>query len=156
MSDRDLGNAQNWEHVTEISGLATVISPGQILPIPKLTIPILLDKSVVAVRVDSVSAPPTWRFAGDIFQEIRVGIMVGGQPDAIATRRRVWLKQVALFFLPELSTSYALSFLPPKWFRDVTLTLWQFTGTNPNPDAVDNVALQQQLETIEQKINSLL
>lgn len=152
----DLGNSANWEFLINESRAATVITPGQIVPIPKFSIPVLLDKPTIAVRVDSVSAPPTWRFAGDIFQEISLGIVVGGQPDAIASRRRVWLNQVCLFFLPSVSSTYALTYLPPKWFKNVTISVWEYIGTNPVSDGTDNAAVLAQLTEIENKINTLL
>jgi hypothetical protein len=152
----DLGNSANWNYLTSASKSAIVISPGQIVPIPKFSIPILLDNPTIAIRVDSVSAKPTWRFAGDIFQEISVGILVGGQPDAIATRRRAWLNQICLFMLPLWATTYALTYLPPKWFRDVTISVWEYTGDTPIDNASENAAIVAQLTEIEQKINSLL
>lgn len=156
MPSTDLGNSSKWEFLSSQSASAVVISPGQFIPIPKLAVPILLDKRVVAIRIDSVSAKPTWRFAGDLYQEIRIGILVGGQPDAIATRRRAWLNQFCLFVLPLWASTYQLSYQPPKWFRDVTLNVWQFTGDFTDDSPTDNSAIASQLTQIEQKLDSLL
>lgn len=153
---RDLGNSANWEFVLSRSASATVLSPGQHVPIPKIEIPILLDKPCIAVRIDSVSAKPSWRFAGDLYQEIRLGILVGGQPDAIATRRRAWLNQMCLFVLPLWSTTYQLSYLPPKWFADVQISLWEYVGTDPIDGLADTSAIAAQLTQIEQKLDTLL
>lgn len=152
----DLGNSANWEFVVSQSASAVVLSPGQHQAIPKIKIPILLDKPCIAVRIDSVSAKPTWRFAGDLYQDIRVGILVGGQADAIATSRRAWLNQICLFMLPLWATTYQLSYLPPKWFQDVQITVWEYTGTDPTNTGTDTTAIAAQLTEIEQKIDSLL
>lgn len=146
----DVGNSANWQFA--ISETRSLIVGN----IPKFSLPIQLDKQVIAARVDSVSARDTWYFAGNVFQEVRLGILVGGQPDAIASRQKIWLNQFHLFFLPKLSSSYVLSYKPPKWFQDATISVWEYTGLDPVTPDSDHAQIVQQLTEIESKINTLL
>lgn len=80
-----LNNSQNWEFVYQNSYQSVLVNKKP-QAIGKITIPFLIDKFIVAVYANFLTAKPTWRFAGFLGQNIQVGLLVGGSPDALVSK----------------------------------------------------------------------
>ncbi|MDF5706550.1 MAG: hypothetical protein PUP90_02420 [Nostoc sp. S4] len=153
-----LGNSSNWESVYTSSVNAVVSADGQSYrPIPTITIPILLDKHIIAVSVTCSTAKPTWYFGGFINQKIALGILVGGLPDSEAVqKRKIWLNRITLIIFPKLTETYSLSLDVPKWFQDVSFSVFKYIGTESDTtEDLINQVINVDLPRIESKIDAL-
>jgi hypothetical protein len=64
----ELSNSDNWQSIysTNITAVQVPMQDGKYLinPIPEIVVPVLLDKFILAVSVDTdVPSNSTWRFA---------------------------------------------------------------------------------------------
>lgn len=157
MTTLQLSNSANWEPFWTATFNGVRVTPQTVAPIGEKLNPILLDKHILAVYVDSNSAKSTWYFAGFLSQRMQLGLTVGGLPDTNGyTRRKVWLRKMTLITFPKLTSEYALAFTPPDWFEDVSINVWKYIGPEPLPTQQLIENLQQDLSRIESKIDELL
>ncbi|MEH1978020.1 MAG: hypothetical protein V7L27_01700 [Nostoc sp.] len=153
-----LGNSANWDLFYSTTVQAVISSNGEsYTPIPTITVPTLLESHIIATSVSCFSSKPTWYFGGFINQRINLGLTVGGLPDSDAVqKRRLYLNRLTLIIFPKLVDSYAVTFDVPKWFQDVTLTLFEYTGIErDSTDDLVNQIINVDLPRIESKIDAL-
>jgi hypothetical protein len=151
MRELQLGNSSNWETVHNQSLDAVQIAKEgggyKSVPIPEISIALLLDVFVLAILVSTnVPEGRTWKFAGNVRQKVSTGIVFGGSQDASFNRRyALFLDKINLVVFPAISTSYSISIQVPDWFENVSLTVWRYTGPDYDSD----------LARIESKIDAL-
>ncbi|MBH8578349.1 hypothetical protein I8752_36510 [Nostocaceae cyanobacterium CENA369] len=153
-----LENSQNWESVYTTTVEAVVSANGEsYTPIPTITIPVLLDKHIIAVSVTCSTAKPTWYFGGFLNQRINLGLLVGGLPDSDAVqKRKIWLNRITLIIFPELTSTYSLSLDVPKWFQYVSFTVFKYVGIESDTtENLINQIINVDLPRIEQKVNDI-
>jgi hypothetical protein len=152
----DFSNSANWDLFWYQSFQAVHGTPTRFAPIPETTYPVLLDSHILAVYADSASASDNWYFAGFLSQKFQLGLTVGGMPDTNGyARRKVWLRRITLIAFPQFTSEYALAFAPPKWFEDINLTVWRYTGPEPYPTETLIENLQQDVLRVESKIDAI-
>ncbi len=151
MRELQLGNSSNWETIYNSSidavQIAKVGGGYKSVPIPEISISLLLDVFVLAVLVSTnVPEGRTWKFAGNVRQKVSTGIVFGGSQDASFNKRyALFLDKINLVVLPPISTNYSISIQVPEWFPSVSLTVWRYTGPDYDSD----------LARIESKIDAL-
>lgn len=127
----DLANSANWEKIHQSSREVVFTTPYKFRPLEEIDVsgPLLLNSPIIASYSTCSSAKPTWNTGGWLYQNIRIGVGIGGLPDASATNsRRVPLNKVQLHFWNRNLKNYQLSFKAPKWVQEISLILWQYTG----------------------------
>ncbi|WP_392533765.1 hypothetical protein [Nostoc sp. C117] len=99
--------------------------------IGELVIPVLFDSPYLTVKASTSDGKPNWKQLGYVKQKIRVGIQEGGTVDAFLNRRYLLsLNQPTLLtFDPNIAATYTLWFRPFNWFKDVTIEIYEYTGT---------------------------
>ena len=153
----DLSDSRNWEEVYAFSATAERVGNQAYKPIPQLTIPILFNRSILAVYAEAPNSPPYYKNAGWLSQKINLGITVGGTPDSAPEYlRRVRLKQISLIQWPQLVSEYGIIFNAHYWLEAINLRFWSYTGpeTSDVSEQIDLVRIDV-LRT-ERKINFLL
>lgn len=151
MRELQLGNSSNWETIYNSSidavQIAKVGGGYKLVPIPEISISLLLDVFVLAILVSTdVPESSTWKFAGNVRQQVSTGIVFGGSQDASFNRRyALFLDKINLVVFPPISTNYSISVQVPEWFPSVSLTVWRYTGPDYDSD----------LARIESKIDAL-
>lgn len=153
-----LANVANWEQIYTYSASAVKINDRMYEPIPEIEVPLLIEKHVLAVYVNtSVPEGSVWYFGGFLNQKFQLGLTIGGVPDADElTRRKLSLNRIKLVVLPKITANYAISLSVPKWFKSVSLTVWQYIGDDY--DSVEKLLtgeISLSLERIESKIDAL-
>ena len=153
-----LNNTDNWEQIYNTSVVAVTVTPKFSVPIPEITVPLLLESHILAVYITTeVPEGGNWHFAGFLNQKFQLGLTVGGTPEADElSRRKLWLNRIKLIVFPKLTPTYAISIDVPKWFKNVNLTIWKYTGVDY--DSVEQLLtqdIQPRLTTIESKIDAL-
>ncbi len=144
-------NSSLWEVVWQREIFAERPSEKTYRPIPTIEVPVLFEKPLVAVLATTREARPTWRFAGSALQRISTGLLGGGSPDAVISTNEVWLGRIrALNLASNLSTTYGISYLVPRWFMDINLTFWQYTGDITGDNDIRSILLR-----IEQKVDDI-
>ncbi|MCF2146977.1 hypothetical protein IQ276_011050 [Desmonostoc muscorum LEGE 12446] len=155
----ELSNSDNWQSIysTNINAVQVPMQNGSYLtnPIPEILVPIVLDKFILAVSVDTdVPSGSIWRFAGYINQKISTGLVIGGGQDATTVKGQpLFLDQINLILFNKISTSYGVSVKVPKWFTRAAVTVWEYTGTD---DTSEEILLTQEFANINFKLDQLL
>jgi hypothetical protein len=162
MRQLQLGNSANWEvvHNASVSAVQLPLVGGgyKIVPIPEISIAVLLDVFVLAVSVSTnVPEGRDWRFAGNLRQQISTGIVFGGSQDATFSKRyALFLDKINLLLLQPLSVDYSIFIKVPDWFEDASVIVWRYTGTDTDSieelvNQIKNVDLPQ----IAAKVDSI-
>jgi hypothetical protein len=146
-----LQNAANWDLQWSYS-VAAAINPqrqGSYLEIPPITAPFLLESHIIAVAATSTTARPHWKVAGSVEKKISTGIATGGGLDTTISQNRVlWLNKINLFKFTQDTPTYGLQITPKWWFKDITLTLWVYTG-------IESDTVTEQLNRIEFAVDEI-
>ncbi|MBD2388446.1 hypothetical protein [Cylindrospermum sp. FACHB-282] len=147
-------NEANWELIYNFSTTAVLFSANSYTPISPIDAPILLETDIVAVYIDTtVPDGRNWRYGGYTEQRFRSGIIIGGSNDAAGEPYNLWIGKITTLFFPRISAQYSLKFYPPKWFKDVSLQVWQYTGID---DESSDIASVQEFSNINFKLDQLL
>lgn len=126
----DLGDANLWIPVWQLSVLAESTSDGKHVSIPEQSCPIILHKPVLAISVSNPLGKPGWFSAGFLVQKIRSPLIVGGGFSSYATSERVVLNLLQLVYFAEIKVAdYAIVFRPRQWHKQIQLTAWEYQGT---------------------------
>jgi hypothetical protein len=155
----ELNNSNNWQSIytTHVIAVQIPMQNGKYLinPIPEIVVPFVLDKFILAVRVQTdVPADSIWRFAGYINQKISTGLVVGGSLDATTVKGRpLFLDQINLILFEKISTSYAVVVKVPRWFPRASVTVWEYTGVDGTSE---EILLNQEFGNINFKLDQLL
>lgn len=155
----ELGNANNWESIFSQTYSAQPVpdKPNTYYPLPEITIPILLDRRILAIHAYSPSAAPHWKFAGYLNQKVQTGLTVGGMTDSYAQRKKLWLNQINLIILPFIASTYAISFSIPYWILNIQLVAWKYIGSESYSTEdlieqlrIDVLRVESKVDNIEQ------
>lgn len=153
-----LSNSANWESHSGASytaGTATVNGRTIYAPILEFTLPISFEKRIIAIAANSNSSKPTWNFAGYASQKISTGLVVGGTPESLIKRNTIWLNQISVLFLPQVSSSYSLSITPARWLKDISINTWQYIGTESDSTELALSEIQSSLSSIQSQLGEL-
>ncbi|OUL28275.1 hypothetical protein BV378_07585 [Nostoc sp. RF31YmG] len=153
----DLGNSANWEQLYFTSVDAVGANSALFVPIPPITVPILIESHIIALSITSTNAKSSWNFGGLLSQKVALGLTVGGLPDSAAIQKyKLYLNHLTLLILPKLTTNYSVEVAIPKWFKQVSLVLWQYIGTESDTtEDLINQIKNVDLPRIESKIDAL-
>jgi hypothetical protein len=140
----DLSNQSNWQQIFDEEREAVQAKVGGWYPIPAFEIPILFDSSVVVARVLSNKAKSTWHYGGLLSQRFFIGSggTASSLPEVSAKQYRLQINRSKLLFFPLYKPNYSLIFEPPVWFKNIRLSLWEYSGINSD-------STHQLLETIK-------
>lgn len=128
----DFANAANWEQASYTLRYAVQPTLNSFVPIPEMDVtgPFPLSSSIIATYAESSAVKPTWNTAGWLYQHIRAGIADGGNYGAsVYGSRRVPLNKIQIHFWDKSIKDYQLRFKCPKWIKQISLTIWQYTGS---------------------------
>jgi hypothetical protein len=111
----------------------------------KIIVPIVFDSQVISVAVNtSVPAGAVWEYAGSLSK-----IIVTGLGDSISEEKKpLFLGERNLICFQEVKADYKITILPPKWFKDISIGIYQYDGPDVNTLDID-------LARIESKIDAL-
>ncbi len=162
MRQLQLGNSANWEVIynqnTAAVQLPLVGGGYKIVPIPEISVSVLLDVFVLAVSISTnVPENRTWRFAGNLRQQVSTGIVFGGSQDASFNRRYpLFLDKINLLLLQPLSVDYSVFIKVPDWFENAEVIVWRYIGTDTDSieDSVNQIK-NVDLPRIESKVDAL-
>lgn len=120
----DLSNSASWTVVHETT--LTTSSPaglGYHSPIPSYTIPVTVDRHILAVGASSSQTKPTWRLAF----WLNALVLLPGIGKAETTSHFVPLG-LSLVHIPHYSSEYTLRVKIPKWYTSMNFKIWKYTG----------------------------
>lgn len=153
-----LSNGANWEEVHTEYYQANFESPSSrfMYVIPEVTIPVLLENSILIAYVTSPKAKQHWKSAGYISQKVQSGILIGGNFDTeVNNPKRLLLNRKTLFIFSQIVSGYSISVNFHEWIQDAYLTIWQYLPVVE--DYTNNLIFEigDDLERIESKIDAL-
>lgn len=135
MTSYDASNSNNWQSVWNQSFTAEP-APGdrpeleRFFPLPEISVPIQLSSSLLAFYATSQDAKPNWKLAANVKRKYITGLTVGGNPDAVVDSKRIFLNQFSILRYPvSFGSSYSLLISVPYWYRQISLYLWEYTGS---------------------------
>ncbi|MEG4484848.1 hypothetical protein [Microcoleus sp. D2_18a_B4] len=123
--------------------------------IPNYIPPYEFEKHILAIHVSNSEAKESWNFAGWVSQKIRLGVGPNQAAEPVANRK-LWLRRTQLLIFQPLATTYTLEIGFPRWFKQASLTIWEYWG--PQADSTENKIgiVQGTLIRLENKIDTLL
>lgn len=125
-----LNNAQNWQLFhRQIYRSQEAVSQGRVrghIPIPPQTLPLLSDRNILAAGCHSDKAKSTWFSGGWLVPVVACG---GEFLEADFGFYRLPLNSVRLIQIPAIAQSYKLRFQIPAWFEEISLSVYQYIGT---------------------------
>jgi hypothetical protein len=152
-------NAKDWVlrvnqfQQARIKTPATKTKDAQYIPIPNLNLGVKLKAGVLAIGINCNYSKLTWFFGGKIYQVVGFPNNFDTTPigGALVKDRELPINKVVIWsLLPRITNQdYTLLYLPPRWFRDVRIKVWQYVGEEY--DFVDS-----SLNNIETKLDYLL
>ncbi|NJN13602.1 MAG: hypothetical protein HC836_24755 [Richelia sp. RM2_1_2] len=101
----------------------------RVYPIGTIGIPVLVSSQVIGLYVGSNNSPPNWKYAGMLRQVVPTGLIVGGLANAQFSQHKVYLNRINVIDLPKCTTESALYLDVPYWIPDISLNLFEFTGS---------------------------
>ncbi|YAF95175.1 MAG: hypothetical protein AB3A66_21765 [Nodularia sp. CChRGM 3473] len=147
-------NAANWQQLINYSATAVIMSENVYVPIPPIESPTFLENNIIAVYVTTTIPPGRfWNFGGNVEQRFISGLTVGGNTDAAGTIEKMWLNKITTILFSKISASYSLRFYFPRWFKDVHLQCWEYTGVD---DTDEQILLAEEFGNINFKLDQLL
>jgi hypothetical protein len=141
----NLSDSSKWQSLWfgSFSALGVANKPGYYYAIEPIIVPVLLESRIIAISATSATAKPNWFYAGKARQRIQTGIVVGGVSDAASTSiKKLSLDKINFLEFPPLAPTYALEIEPIWWLKDISLSVWIYTG-------VDSDTVTEQLNRIE-------
>ncbi|GAX41528.1 hypothetical protein NIES4075_25010 [Tolypothrix sp. NIES-4075] len=107
----------------------------------EVIIPVVFNKPIILVNIStSVPVGKIWRYAGRIRQ---IFPTVFG--DSFLDDKPLFLGKRNLILFSDVLSNYTLNYLPPSWFVDVSITIYQYDGT-------DKTTLENDMQTIKEAI----
>lgn len=147
-------NASNWEQLINYSATAVILSENVYVPLNPYESSIFLESDIIAVHISTtIPEGSIWNFGGTVEQRFISGLTVGGNTDAAGDSQKMWLDKITTILFPKISATYSLKFYFPKWFKDVNLKCWQYTGVD---DTDENIVLAEEFANINFKLDQLL
>lgn len=142
-----------WEQVYDGNIAAQQPGPGIFLPIPRITIPLILHERVIVVGTSSVDFRPNWRFSGILSQRLVIPALGTGLVDG--HKQTLRLNALSLIVLPVLTPDYRLDYDVFHWIRDISLSVWRYMG--PEQDALAELIETVKVDVIrvENKLDKL-
>jgi hypothetical protein len=138
--DFDLTAPNVWEQVYDGAKTAVQPTPETYIPIPRITIPILLHERVIVVGTSSSNVKPNWRFSGTLSQRLVIPSLGIGLVDG--HKETIRINALTLLVLPVLTPDYRLDLDVFPWIRDLSISIWRYIG--PEVDE-----LVQLIETVK-------
>jgi hypothetical protein len=153
-----LSNTNNWEllYNTNISAVQLPKTTGgfKLVPIPPIIPPLIVESYILAVSITTdIPENAIWKFAGNIYQKINTGLVVGGSQDAVSSRRRaLLLDRITLILWERISAPYSLEIVVPKWFPRAGINIWQYIGEDTTEE---KIFLQEEFGNINFKLDQI-
>lgn len=146
-------NGSNWESIYSFSATAGILSENTYIPIPPATAPIFIESDIIAVYVDTtVPDGRSWRYGGFLEQRFTSGLLVGGSTDAAGEPKNMWIDKITTIFFPVITAQYSLKFYFPKWFKNVSLQCWQYTGVD---DTQEKILMVEEFANLNFKLDEI-
>lgn len=157
MDYADLQNSANWDLAYSVNKEAEKVGGFSVKRIPDIVLPTYVNSKIIATYTDSDAAPLSWKTSGYVQKEISIGITVGNnQNTKFEFSRKIPLRKAASFSLPGYGENYKLVFSPHKWFLDISLSVWVYTG-DLSDDLIQQLELVRiDLLRVEKKLDILL
>lgn len=142
-----------WEQVYDGTVEAMKPTPDTYVPIPRITIPILLHERVIVVGTSSVNARPNWRFSGTLSQRLVISGLGPGLVDGYKQTLRI--NALSLIVLPLLTPDYRLEYDVFHWIRDISLSVWRYVGNEQDELAELIESVKVDVIRVENKLDRL-
>lgn len=146
----NVASSANWQQVYDANFTAEPVLPRGYSPIPAFTIPVEFDSHTLVIGAAAFQVKPTWNLAFWASQRISISGVV---QNAECNSRPIILG-ASLVTFPVLSETYFLRIRIPRWYKDMSLRVWKYTGVTHNTnDLIGD--LQILTARIEAKLNEI-
>lgn len=96
------------------------------IPIPPADLPETFTEPTIAVGCGNIHARATWWLGCNLFQQIEIAGFTAFQSERLTVPIN---RPPTIFSLPIIAPSYRLYLEVPFWHLEVSLSIWQFTGS---------------------------
>ncbi len=107
----------------------------------EIIIPVVFHKPVILVNIStSVTVGRIWRYAGRLRQVLPTAL-----GDSFVDDKSLFLGKRNLIFFSDILSDYTINYLPPSWFVDVNVTIYQYEGA-------DTTTLEDDIQAIKEAV----
>lgn len=143
----------NWERIYHQKLEAQKLTDSQRELINPVVLPILAESRILVAATASDSARSHWRYGGSLTPILDCGGTDFGETNL--SSYSLPCNGSRLIVLPQFASAYKLQFSCPWWFEEITLSVYQYTGTVTEEPIAFLDDLRSQLTQIETKIDDL-
>lgn len=141
-------NSSEWVLKVNVSRLAQRNDNGGVIPLLAIEPDTVFTRRTIAVYANSDQGSRQWIRAGELLQIFLTGF---GEGYAQGEWRSLILNRYTIHKFDVIPTigadlPYLMSFVPKRWLPDITLKIWEYTGTNQGvtPEDLDMGIKQNQ------------
>lgn len=147
----DLSDGTLWTKIFEQQYTAQPIlnEPNKFKPIPIILLPYTFDIHVVAIECLVDNAKPTWKYGGEVAQAIRATDASDIGYFTVLKNYELKINDTTLIQFDKYSIYFRIILSVPKWFSNVLIKAWVFTGAEP----INNI--EQQLDDIKKQLDRI-
>ena len=156
-----LDKAEDWNNIVNITKNAQLQGEYSYLSIPEFDLGMETLDEFIVVLVTINYRKSKWVYGGELKQVFDSAIV----NDVRYLQKSLKINVPELIYLKKITPSrFGLIYSPPKWFRDVTIQIWEYTGETLNlgenalfkiESAVNNNAVNIDFTEVINKIDSL-
>jgi hypothetical protein len=124
----ELQNGDNFslQYVNSVPATSIEMVDGKNIyaKLTEIIIPVVFHKPIILVNIStSVTVGRIWRYAGRVRQ-----ILPTALGDSFVDDKSLFLGKRNLIFFSDILSDYTINYLPPSWFVDVNITIYQYEG----------------------------
>lgn len=140
-----VNNPENWQLKTVITKTAEKLGDKAYVPIGEFDTGVSLTSPFFLAEINCSEKKTTWDYGGNLRPEYSVeGLSIYGRKYSLAIG-----KTLLIVVNNDVAIPYGLRYASPKWFKDLTLRIWEYIGL------VEDTTITQ-LNNIQLKIDQLL
>lgn len=138
-------NIPDWQNELEITfpgnwffkidrNFISINDPNQNLsrnhtPINPINFDEIFTSDIIAVAILINVGKPYWSYGGQITQQLPGQGIANGDTSSvglIGKSEKLKIQKINLINIPTYANSYTLIYYPPRWFKDVTIKVWEY------------------------------
>ena len=133
-----LDKAEDWHKVVNTSKTAQSQGEKSHISIPDFNLGIAMQYKFIVVLITVNYRKSTWTYGGEIRQAFNS--VMTGKVQYISNHLRLNVPQL-INLKNIVPGNFELIYFPPKWFKDVTIQVWEYLGEviNFGADALFNI-----------------
>lgn len=123
-------------------------------PIDRQFCPIVISGPVLLISCENKNAKPHWRFGGFLNIFVSTGVVIGDY-QTFVSGRKIYLNELQLIQLPQISEDFAIAVDVPYWHNHFKITAWDYRGIITTEELTEIARVRGTQLTIIERLQQL-